>query len=135
MASSISLTKNKKKANWNEQVSVYFDDSGADYCFLYPTLISEIKNKTGKLIDPYDDCLFTDLDFPVLQELIISNIEKINQLKEKEWNVTVGLQTFPEKKEIYKVLNKKELLKKLEKFSSMIQLAKDNDEYIISIGD
>ncbi|UUC45187.1 hypothetical protein [Flavobacterium cerinum] len=135
MAISILLTTNKTITKHNEHRSFYFEDSGADYWYLWPTMIKEINNKTGELIDLYQDAEFSGSHLTIFKTTVAKHLAVINSKKEKSWEVYIGTQMHPVKQDIYKTLVKKEIAEKLEKLLQMIDLAIKSEEKIICIGD
>ena len=51
MSLCIVLTVNGEPPEYIPETSISFDEHPADYCYLWPTLIREIKDRTGELID------------------------------------------------------------------------------------
>jgi len=131
----IVLSVNSEAAIWNEHTSISFGGNDADYSFLWPTMIQEIKNQTGELLDLYDDAEFSGDDLPKLESIIIRYIEYLRGRKEAIWDVSIGTQLGPVKNEIFRPLVKTDLVNKLEKFLHTVRLAKERKEKIICLGD
>ena len=134
MALDIILSANRQVPEWNADASVSFG-AGADYWFLWPTLIKEIKDATGELIDLYGDAEFFGDNLKKVERLIIKQIHELKNKKEDKWEVHTGTEFQPVKKEIYRTLVKKDLEDKLEKFLLIVRQAIEKDEKIICIGD
>jgi hypothetical protein len=134
MALDIVLSVNGKAPEWREETSVSFN-ADADYWYLWPTMIRDIKNQTGKLLDLYDDAKFSGQELISLEQVLEKQLVDLASEKPKEWDVHVGTQTHPIKKDIYKKLVKKDLQLKLEKFLFIVRLAKEEFETVICIGD
>jgi hypothetical protein len=125
----IVLSKNGKAPAFDEQTSICFDNK-ADYWYLWPTMIQEIKNQTGELLDLYDDAKFLGDDLPKLEIILINQIKALQERKEKAWTVLIDNGFGP-----FETLVKKDLENKLEKFIYMVRLAKERNEKIICLGD
>lgn len=136
MAVDIVLTKNGKEREYNEETSIRFDDEDitGDYWFLQP-FFEKIRIRTSETIDLYDDCEFEGSKLLRLKEELIKEISRLKNDSNKEWNVHTGTQVHPIKKEIYKPVIRKDLIDKLEKWLKITDLAIDNNEKLIGIGD
>ena len=135
MSLNIVLSKNGEAPEWNGDTSISFSGGSADYWYLWSTLIKEIRNETGQLIDLYDDAEFSGDNLNKVERLIIKQIQELKDEKEEKWEIHIGTEFGHIKKEIYKTLVKEELISKLEKFLAIIQQAKENNEKVICIGD
>ncbi len=129
----IVLSVSGKAPVWREETSIRFDED-ADYRYLWPRMIAEIKDQTGELIDLYDGAEFSGPNLDILETLIGKQLLDLSSEKE-EWKIHIGTQTHPVKQERYKKLVKKDLQLKLEKFLYIVQLAKEKSEAVICIGD
>lgn len=134
MALDIVLTVNKKPPIGNLETFVAFEDA-ADYWYLYDTMITEIRNETGQMLDLYADCKFSDHHLQTLARIITKHLTLLKQKKEKSWPVHTGTQLKPVQKEIYKPLIKNELEAKLTKFLLITNLAIEKNEMLIGRGD
>ena len=103
MAVDIILSANRRVSEWNADTCVSFR-SDADYCFLWPTLIKEIKDATGELIDLYGDAEFFGEDLNKVESLIIKQIDELKDRKEDKWEVHTATELQPVKRKIYKTL-------------------------------
>ncbi|WP_028982082.1 hypothetical protein [Sporocytophaga myxococcoides] len=120
---------------FNPETSISLKGGDADYWYLWPTMIKEIKEETGELIDLYDDAEFSGDNLPKVEEIVIRQLEKLKQKKEKEWQVHIGTQIEPVKQEIFKSLIKKDLERKLRHFLKIMEQARLTNEKVICIGD
>lgn len=136
MAVDIVLTKNGLTPEYNEATSIRFDDGDAtgDFWFLQ-SFFEKLGVKTSETIDLYDDCCFEGDKLIRLKEELIKEINRIKNDSNKEWNVHVGTQVHPIKKEIFKPVIKKDIIIKLEKWLNITDLAIDNNEKLIGLGD
>jgi hypothetical protein len=135
MALDIVLTVGGQTPRYNSETSISFEGGAADYWYLWPTMIKEIQNKTGELIDLYDDAEFSGDNLEKVAEIVLNQLEKLKQKKDKEWEVHTGAELQPIKKEIYRTLIKKDLEDKLQRLLIIVQQAKQDNEKVICIGD
>jgi hypothetical protein len=135
MALTIMLTVNGQKAKIHSGPSVSFDGNDADYWYLWSTMIKEIENKTGELIDLYDDAEFSGENLHELEAIVAKHVANLKNKKETEWDVHTGTALLPVKKEIYKTLSKKDLEAKLKAFLAIVRQAIAKNEKVICIGD
>lgn len=136
MAVDIVLSKNGLTPEYNEATSIRFDDGDVTGDFwLLQSFFEKLRVKTSETIDLYDDCCFEGDNLILLKEELIKEINRVNSDSNKEWNVRVGTQVHPIKKEIFKPVIKKDLITKLEKWLTLTNLAIDNNEKLIGLGD
>lgn len=135
MALDIVLTVNGEAPEWTAETSISLEDLKADYAYLCHTLIENLKNKTGQLLDPYDNAQFSGKNLHILNELIREELEDVQRLTQNERQIHVGTQLSPTKKELYDTLHKNDLVAKLTKFLKMTDLAIANNEKIVCMGD
>jgi hypothetical protein len=93
----------------------------------------EIMAKCGVEIDQYDDAVLQGGQLILLRDLISNVIEEV-KLKPKEWDEYIGFQLKPKKK-LYRKMNKKAVLAKLNKFIKLIETANIENRSLIFIGD
>ncbi|MCD8433593.1 hypothetical protein LNJ05_12550 [Tenacibaculum finnmarkense genomovar ulcerans] len=136
MAVDIVLTVNGKEPEYIEETSIRFDDedSNGDFWFLQP-FFEKLRTKTSETIDLYDDCIFENDNLLKLKTELIIEINRLNSESVDKWGIHTGTQIHPVKKEIHKPVIKKELLKKMEKWLMITNLAIERDEKLIGIGD
>jgi hypothetical protein len=133
VAVDIVLSVNGEVPTWREETSIRLSDD-ADYWYLWPRMISHLKNQTGELIDLYDDAEFSGPSLDILETLISKQLLDLSGESE-EWEVHTGTQLHPVKKEIHKKLIRKDLQLKLKKLLFIVRLAKAQSEMIICLGD
>lgn len=133
MAVDIVLTVNGKEPEYNEETSIGFDDEG-DYWFLQP-FFETLRTKTSETIDLYDDCIFENKNLQKLKTELVIEIDRLKLDSKNKWDVHTGTQTRPIKKVIYKPVIKDDLIKKMEKWLMITNLAIDRNEKIVGIGD
>jgi K+ transporter len=134
MAVDIVLSVNGKMPKFNPETSILFEDD-ADYWYLWSSMIKEIKTATGELIDLYGNAEFFGNNLSKVEKIVFNQLEELKQIKETQWEVCVGTQTKPIKKEIFKTLIKKDIEEKLQRFLSIIRQAKQTGEKVICCGD
>ncbi len=134
MSLGIVLTEKGKVPIWNDETSVSFHEEQY-YWYLYPTLIKQIQNQTGKVIDLYDDAEFEGGSLLILEKIVINQLIILEQIKEKSWEVHVGTQTYPEKKQIFETVKRTTTIELLEKLLHIVRLAIKQNEKIICLGD
>src|SRR6266567_8502082 len=74
MGLDIVLTSNGQVPEYNPDNSISFEGGAADYWYLWPTMIKEIKNETGELIDLYDDAEFTGDNLDKIEKIISGQV-------------------------------------------------------------
>jgi len=109
-----------------------FEDDGY-YWFLHP-LFERLREQSGKYIDLYGDAFFTRDDLPRLRTLL-SEAESMARRQPLTWEVHVGTQSHPVKKELYRTVNREDLLKLIFAFRGLVEAADENDAQIECIGD
>ena len=135
MALDIVLTINGQAPKHNPETSISFEGGAADYWYLWPTMISEINNKTGELIDLYDNAEFSGDNLDKVERIVLHQLEELRKKKDKEWSVHTGTELQPIKKEIYRTLIKKDLENKLQHLLTIVRQARQTNEKVICIGD
>lgn len=135
MALDIVLTVNGQAPDYNLKTSIFFEGGAADYWYLWPKMIKEIKNKTEQLIDLYDDAEFSGDELGKVERIVLNQLEELKHKKDKNWEVHTGTELQPKKREIYKTLTKKDLEEKLQFLLKIVRLAKQTNEKILCIGD
>jgi hypothetical protein len=135
MALDIVLTVNGQVPQYDPETSISFEGGAADYWYLWPTMINEIKNKTGELIDLYDDAESSGDNLDKIETIVLHQLDELRKKKDKEWNVHIGTELQPIKKEIYRTLVKKDLEEKLQRLLTIVKQAKQKNEKVICIGD
>ena len=133
MALDIVLTKYGVPPVYNQETSIRFDDEG-DYLFLEP-FFKKLKKSTSEIIDLYDDCAFEGEDLVYLKKELEEEIIRLSLISEEKWTVYKGMQTFPVKKEIYMAVIKKDVISKLKKWLAITDMAINESERLIGIGD
>lgn len=74
-------------------VSLDYDENGGYYCFLRP-LLEQLAEKTGQMIDVYEDAAFRGDDLPVLRSTLVEARQLVADQPER-WSVYVGTSSMP----------------------------------------
>ena len=109
-----------------------FKDDGY-YWFLHPWF-ERLREQSGKYIDLYGDALLTRDDYPRLRA-VLTEAEVMARRQPATWQVHVGTQLQPAKKELYRTIDRGELLKLIETFRTLIDAADKLDGYLECVGD
>jgi hypothetical protein len=133
MAIDIVLTKNGLRQAFNDETAICFEDAG-DYTYLTP-FFEKLKTATAQIIDLYDDCVFEGDNLIALKQAIMEEITLVSNQNEEKWFVITGTQIQPIQKDIYQEVIKKDLIKKLGKWLILTNLAIEQNEKLIGIGD
>jgi len=133
MALDIVVTENGKVGKYDQQGSIAFEDD-ADYWYLQP-MIKEIENRTGQLIDLYGEAKFGGDFLEQVEKIVLDHLDRLKQRREKQWEVHVGTQLHPTRKDLFKTLIKKDLEEKLHRFIAMLRQAKRTNEHVVCLGD
>jgi len=109
-----------------------FEDDGY-YRFLQP-LFDRVGKQSGKYIDLYGDALFTQDDWPRLRTML-ADAETMARGKPTTWEVHVGTQLKPVRKELYRTVKREELLRLIATFKALVDAADETDGQLECVGD
>ncbi len=109
-----------------------FDNDGY-YWFLHP-LFARLREQCGKYLDLYGDTQLTRDDYPRLRRLL-DEADQMARRQPKTWKVHVGTQLRPTKQELYRNVNRDDLLKIIATMRSMIDTADKLGGYLECTGD
>ena len=93
-----------------------------------------LAEQTGKYIDLYGGAEFSPIEFQRLRSIAAEVRQQVLNRSET-WQVTTGWQTHPEKKEILREVNRKDFLKLLDDFETLMDKASSAGKSIECIGD
>jgi len=113
-------------------LQVALNDDGY-YWFLHP-LFERLRDQCGKYIDLYGDALFTRDDFSRLRELL-DEASALAKAKPATWNVHVGTQLQPTRKELYAAVSREQLLTLIKAMRNMVETADRLDGQLECVGD
>ncbi len=103
------------------------------FVFLSP-LFEELKQKTGQTIDLYENAVFGGIHLNDLRDTVTAGKRLVDSQPEK-WDVWIGTQTYPVRKELYATVRKQELERMLDEIEAAVAKAKANGSYITFWGD
>ncbi|MEN8200096.1 MAG: hypothetical protein ABFR63_08490 [Thermodesulfobacteriota bacterium] len=109
-----------------------FEDDGY-YWFLHP-LFKKMHKSVGIYIDLYGDAEFKK-DNIVHLESLLKEAENMISKEPSYWNVLTGIQTHPERKEIYCKVSKSEIENKLKILDFMVSEVKAANSKLVFLGD
>lgn len=109
-----------------------FDDDGY-YWFMHPWF-EKLSKQTGKYIDLYGGVEFSPIEFPRLRT-ITNEVRQQVLARPLTWQVTIGWQTHPERKEIRREVKRTDFLKLLDDFEALMDQASLSGKNIACIGD
>jgi len=113
-------------------LSISLSDDGY-YWFLHP-LFQQLRDESGKYVDLYGDAFFTREDYPRLRRLL----DEANEMARRQpsaWEVQVGTQLRPTRKEIYGTVQRDNLFKIITTLRKMVDLADELDGVLECTGD
>ena len=109
-----------------------FENDGY-YWYLNP-LFEEMYEKIGIYIDLYGDAEFTGRNIHQLESLLNKAFEMIKN-EPKNWDVYIGTQTHPDKKDLFCKVSKIEFDSKLKTLQKMVTEVKEKSGRLIFSGD
>lgn len=112
--------------------SLQLDNDGY-YWSLHP-LIEKLHEETGQYIDLYGDASFSGASLPALEQMI-AEAEKTVQTQPASWQVHIGTQMRPERKELYEVVHKDQFMTLLQKWRQIVARAKELGKPVVCFGD
>lgn len=113
-------------------LTISLNDDGY-YWFLHP-LFQRLRDESGKYVDLYGDALFTRADYPRLRRLL-DEADSMARRQPQAWEVHVGTQLQPGRKEIYRTVERASLLKIIDTLRNMVDVADELDGVLECIGD
>ena len=115
-----------------EGLEISFDNDGY-YWFFHP-LFERLRDETGKYIDLYGDATFSRDDYPRLLHLL-DEADVIARRQPKTWEVHVGTQVRPTRKELYRTVHRDHVLKIITTLRNMVDAADKLGGHLECIGD
>ncbi len=130
MSLDIFIGENRKDPNITHLISI----DEVFYWELYP-VFKDVSNKTGELIDLYDDANFNLKSQVTLKHHLEQKLNQIYQ-QEATWNVITGWRAINNKKvKIERVIEKRNIVNLIKTFISSIEDAMKQKKNIIFLGD
>ena len=109
-----------------------FNDDG--YYWLLHPLFERLRDETGKYIDLYGDATFSRDDYPRLRHLL-DEADVIARRQPQTWEVHVGTQVQPARKELYCTVHRDKVLKIIRTLRGMVDAADKLGGYLECRGD
>jgi hypothetical protein len=108
-------------------------DNDGYYRFLHP-LFEKLAAETGQYLDLYGDARFHPASLPALERMLAA-AEKLVRAQSARWQVHVGTQTKPERKELYHEVEKARFLELLGEWRKVVARAKQMQRAVVCFGD
>ena len=103
------------------------------YWFLWP-LFKDLAKQTGQLVDLYGDAFFCGEDLDALAQILVHAHGLVN-VQPDIWEVHIGTQLQPVRRELYSTVNKQQMVVLLDRLEAAIHRAKNTEAYVSFIGD
>jgi hypothetical protein len=103
------------------------------YWFLHP-LFERLQAETGQYIDLYGNASFVGKDLDALAR-VIEEANDLVEAKGESWDVHVGTQLLPSRKELYRAVQKGKFLQVLEQLEDIIARAQELKRPVVCFGD
>lgn len=114
------------------QYRLSFVDEGYDW-FLHP-LFAALAERIGIYIDLYGDASFHPGNINHLERLIV-DARAFAQDQPETWQVSIGRQSVPIEREIYREVDKRVLLAKLDSLSDLVREVKETSASLVFLGE
>ena len=108
-------------------------DNDGYYWFLHP-LFGQLWTETGKYIDLYGDAAFEGESLAALERMLIE-ARALIESRPDSWEVHIGTQIKPTKKEIYVPVERDQFLKLIDQWEKIIARAKELGRPVACFGD
>ena len=112
--------------------ALYLDDDGY-YWFLHP-LFARLQAETGQYIDLYGDAAFTGPELASLK-LMLAEARTLAEAQTHSWQVHVGTQVAPVRRELYKPVRRDKLLALLDRWDEVVCRAAALNRPVVCFGD
>jgi len=103
------------------------------YWFLHP-FFERLRDQCGKYVDLYGDALFTRDDYPRLRKSL-DEARAVAEAQPATWNVHIGTQVKPVRKELDAVVRRDRLLTLIDTIRNMVETADYLDGQLECLGD
>ena len=103
------------------------------YWFLHP-LFERLRNSHGKYIDLYGDAEFRKSELPLIERLL-NDAESLISSQPPRWEVHVGTQTGPVKRELYAEVDRPSFVHLIAQLRAVLSAAETSGSGIRFIGD
>ncbi len=112
--------------------SLGFEDDGY-YWFLHP-LFERLADETGQYIDLYGYALFAQADLLALDRML-TDARRLAEAQPASWEVHTGTQVVPMHREVFKPVERAELLRRLAAWERATDRARQLGRAVICFGD
>jgi hypothetical protein len=112
--------------------SLFLEDDGY-YWFLHP-LFERLAVETGQYIDLYGDGSFAGEKLAAL-ERVLAEARQFVRSQPEAWSVHVGTQVSPERRELYRPVERQAMLALLDRWDVAIERARQLGRPIVCFGD
>jgi hypothetical protein len=110
-----------------------FTDDGT-YEYLQPWFL-KVRQAIGKYVDLYGDATFENSSGLSMLSEAVRNARAEASRQPSRWEVHVGTQVKPERKELYRSMYRRRLLSSIDEFAVLLQEAADLDRPLVFRGD
>ena len=124
--------RTRKAAPPDAELHIALNNDGY-YWFLHP-FFERLRDQCGKYVDLYGDALFSRDDYPRVRKLL-DEASAAAEAQPATWNVHIGTQVKPARKELYAAVRRDQLLRLIETIRNMIETADHLDGQLESLGD
>jgi hypothetical protein len=114
------------------ELSLWLEDDAA-YWFLHP-LFERLAAQTGQYIDRHGDATFAGRQFAALKGML-AGARRLAESRPDSWEVHVGTQVLPVRRELYKWLDRERLLKLLAEWERVVERAEQLGRPVVCFGD
>jgi hypothetical protein len=114
-------------------VRLQFAEDGT-YEFLEPWFL-QVRETTGKYVDLYGDAKFETPTGLVMLADVICKARASAERQPRSWDIHVGTQVRPERKELYRRIDRQQLLSSIDRLAQLLQEAMDLDKPLVFRGD
>jgi len=105
----------------------------AIYSFLHP-LLERLRWETGQYIDLYGDASFSDWRLAALKRML-AQARVLAQAQPESWEVHVGTQIKPERRELWQSLTRRVLIDTIEIWERIVTRAEELHRPVVCFGD
>lgn len=106
---------------------------GAAYCFLHP-LFGKLADEMGQYIDLYGDASFAGEGLAALKRTL-AEARRLAEAQPDTWQVHIGIQISPVRRELYERLDRAVLLDLLTAWDRVVARAEESGRPVVCFGD
>jgi hypothetical protein len=112
--------------------SLALEDDGY-YWFLHPLLVA-LADETGQYVDLYGEARFQGESLNALERVLVSACELVES-QPSSWEVHVGTQLSPERRELYKPVERRRFLELIATWQGIVARARELRRAVLCFGD